>query len=37
VRVSGYDAPYPVGQLEDTYVPDEARITAAVRRVLEVA
>jgi len=37
VRVSGYDVPYPVGQLEDAYVPDEARIAAAVRRVLEVA
>ncbi len=37
VRVSGYDVPYPVGQLEDTYVPSEARIAAAVRRVLEVA
>ena len=37
VRVSGYDVPYPVGQLEDAYVPDEARIATAVRRVLEVA
>jgi hypothetical protein len=26
--------PYPVGLLEDIYVPDEARITAAVRKVL---
>ncbi len=34
-RVSGYDVPYPVGMLEDLYVPDEARIIAAVRRTLE--
>jgi pyruvate/2-oxoglutarate/acetoin dehydrogenase E1 component len=33
--VSGYDVPYPVGMLEDLYVPDEARIIAAVRRTLE--
>ncbi|MDE0929029.1 MAG: alpha-ketoacid dehydrogenase subunit beta [Acidimicrobiales bacterium] len=33
-RVTGYDVPYPVGLLEDIYVPDEARITAAVRKVL---
>ncbi|GIT46485.1 MAG: hypothetical protein Ct9H300mP12_10700 [Acidimicrobiales bacterium] len=25
------DVPYPVGMLEDAYVPDEARITAAIR------
>ncbi|HCV35541.1 MAG TPA: alpha-ketoacid dehydrogenase subunit beta [Acidimicrobiaceae bacterium] len=36
VRVSGYDVPYPVGMLEDVYVPDEARITTAVRRTLEL-
>lgn len=36
-RVSGYDAPYPVGMLEDFYVPDVERIAAAVRRTLEVA
>ncbi len=36
-RVSGFDVPYPVGQLEDFYVPDVDRITAAVRRTLEVA
>ncbi len=37
VRVSGFDVPYPVGMLEDTFVPDEARIAAAVRRTLETA
>ena len=37
VRVSGYDVPYPVGMLEDAYVPDEARITSAIRRSLETA
>lgn len=30
-RVSGYDAPYPVGLLEDHYVPDVHRIMAAAR------
>jgi pyruvate dehydrogenase E1 component beta subunit len=32
-RVSGYDAPYPVGMLEDHYLPDVDRVVAAVRRV----
>jgi len=36
-RVSGFDVPYPVGMLEGAYVPDEARITTAVRRTLEMA
>ena len=36
-RVSGFDVPYPVGLLEDFYVPDVERITAAVRRTLAVA
>jgi len=36
-RVSGYDVPYPVGLLEDHYVPDVERIMAAVRRTLEVS
>ena len=31
-RVSGYDVPYPVGMLEDRYVPDADRVVAAVRR-----
>ena len=37
IRVSVFDVPYPVGMLEDTFVPDEARIAAAVRRTLETA
>jgi len=37
VRVSGFDVPYPVGMVEDSYLPDEDRIAAAVRRILEVA
>jgi len=37
VRVSGFDAPYPVGLLEDTYVPDVRRIESAVLRLVEVA
>lgn len=36
-RVSGYDAPYPVGQLEDRYVPDQARIAAAIRHTAATA
>jgi len=36
-RVSGFSTPYPVGLLEDTYVPDARRIEQAVRRVLEMA
>jgi pyruvate dehydrogenase E1 component subunit beta len=36
-RVTGYDVPYPVGMLEDHYVPDVDRVVAAVRRTLEVA
>jgi pyruvate dehydrogenase E1 component beta subunit len=34
-RVSGYDVPYPVGSLEDNYVPDRARVVAAIRRTLD--
>lgn len=36
-RVSGFDVPYPVGLLEDYYVPDVERIAAAVRHTLAVA
>ncbi len=36
-RVSGYDHPYPVGMLEDDYVPSVERVLAAVRRTLEMA
>ncbi len=34
-RVSGWDVPYPVGMLEDGYVPDVDRVVAAARRALE--
>ena len=37
VRVSGFDTPYPVGMLEDTYVPDVRRIEAAVHAMLRAA
>jgi len=37
IRVSGFDTPYPVGMLEDTYVPDVRRVEAAVHKVLGVA
>jgi pyruvate dehydrogenase E1 component beta subunit len=36
-RVAGYDVPYPVGMLEDHYVPDVDRVVAAVRRTLDLA
>ncbi len=36
-RVSGYDAPYPVGKLEDNYVPDVQRIVRAVRQTIGAA
>jgi pyruvate dehydrogenase E1 component subunit beta len=35
VRVSGYDVPYPVGMLEDRYIPDADRVVEAVRRTCE--
>ena len=35
VRVSGWDVPYPVGLLEDSYVPDVDRVVAAAERALE--
>ncbi len=34
LRVTGYDVPYPYWQIEDAYVPSEARVVDAVRRVL---
>jgi pyruvate dehydrogenase E1 component beta subunit len=34
VRVSAWDVPYPVGLLEDFYVPNVDRVMAAARRVL---
>ena len=34
-RVSGWDVPYPVGLLEDSYVPDVDRVVDAARRTLE--
>ena len=33
-RVSAWDVPYPVGLLEDLYVPNVDRVVAAARRVL---
>ena len=35
LRVTGYDVPYPYWQLEDAYMPSVARVTAAVRRLLD--
>ncbi len=34
-RVSGFDVPYPVGMLENLYVPDETRIRSAVLKTIE--
>jgi len=34
-RVCGYDVPYPVGMLEDRYIPTVERIAATCRRTLE--
>jgi pyruvate dehydrogenase E1 component beta subunit len=34
-RVSAWDVPYPVGLLEDHYVPNVDRVVAAARRVLD--
>jgi pyruvate/2-oxoglutarate/acetoin dehydrogenase E1 component len=34
LRVTGYDVPYPYWQLEDAYVPSEARVADAVQRVV---
>jgi pyruvate dehydrogenase E1 component beta subunit len=36
-RVTGYDVPYPVGMLEDHYIPSVERVVRACRRVLEAA
>jgi pyruvate/2-oxoglutarate/acetoin dehydrogenase E1 component len=35
LRVTGYDVPYPYWQLEDAYMPSEARVLGAARRLLE--
>ena len=37
VRVTGYDTPYPVGLLEDFFVPDVERVAQGIRRALEAA
>jgi len=37
VRVSGFDTPYPVGMLEDSYVPDVRRVEAAVSALLRAS
>jgi pyruvate dehydrogenase E1 component beta subunit len=34
-RVSAWDVPYPVGLLEDLYLPNVDRVVAAVRRILQ--
>lgn len=32
-RVTGFDAPYPVGPLEEEYLPNERRVLDAIRKV----
>ncbi len=34
LRVTGFDVPYPYWQLEDAYLPSEARVADAVHRLL---
>jgi pyruvate dehydrogenase E1 component beta subunit len=36
-RVAAPDVPYPIGSIEDSYIPDEDRVLAAIRRVAEIA
>jgi pyruvate dehydrogenase E1 component beta subunit len=36
-RVAAPDVPYPIGSIEESYVPDLERVRAAIRRVAEVA
>jgi pyruvate dehydrogenase E1 component beta subunit len=33
-RVTGYDSPYPIGPIEEAYVPSAERVLAKVRRVV---
>lgn len=35
-RVSGFDVPYPVGMLEDDYIPTVPRVVEAIRATMEV-
>jgi pyruvate dehydrogenase E1 component beta subunit len=35
LRVTGYDVPYPYWQIEDAYMPSVARVTDAVRKLLD--
>jgi pyruvate/2-oxoglutarate/acetoin dehydrogenase E1 component len=35
LRVTGFDVPYPYWKIEDAYMPSVARVTAAVRQLLE--
>lgn len=36
-RVTAYDTPYPMAALEEQYLPDAARVLAAVRRTVQEA
>lgn len=36
-RVTGYDTPYPIGAIEEHYIPNTDRVLAAIKRIVEVA
>jgi len=35
IRLTGYDTPYPVPQVEDDWLPNEGRLLAAIEQVLQ--
>lgn len=37
LRVTGYDTPYPVGAVEDDWLPNAARIAGAIRQIMSYA
>ncbi|QSO51473.1 alpha-ketoacid dehydrogenase subunit beta [Alicyclobacillus curvatus] len=37
LRVTGYDTPYPVGGVEDDWLPNAARIAGAIRQIMSYA
>ena len=34
MRVAGFDTPYPAGSVEDDWLPNQKRITAAIEKLL---
>ena len=37
LRVTGYDTPYPVGSVEDDWLPNATRIAGAIRQIMSYA